>query len=544
MSDERAQPLPRRCPPDRPVPCTRPLLPALACCALLLTAPLEAASQTPARAAQDSAQAVLGTLEAQLSPTPDPASISPTSPQSSEGAQPITQDPDPLGVGALRALAAPGNAPQIPPEPCPEFAPTDGRPVSLEELVAIGLCRRPDVQAAWAELRGQWASLGIARAAGQPRANLSLTQQRSWNSNDVSSYAVSGATGNLGLSWRIFDFGTRAAESLAAQQQFDAALASRNAALQQVVLEIVSAFFAVQNAAAQLDERKQATRLADDTLASTRRREARGVAATADSILAQATLGKAQLAEERAAADLARAQVDLAGTIGLPDISPLSLAPTTPPDRNQALAALDTWIQQAKTHHPALLAARARLNASRAKAESARTQGRPTIDLVGNYYRNGYPNQALQPGKSTVQMLGLQLNVPLFEGHERTYRITAAEAEVDRNQAQLRDTETRLLARIALDYADAHSSLRGLNASERWIRSAQDALASAQRRYQLGVSDIIELLAAQNNIIEARQERARLASEWSSVRLRMLVNSVTFNQNNSQSQNPSEGAGR
>lgn len=73
-------------------------------------------------------------------------------------------------------------------------------------------------------------------------------------------------------------------------------------------------------------------------------------------------------------------------------------------------------------------------------------------------------------------------------------------------------------------HADAITSVGTLEASERLLISAREAVESAQRRYDRNVADILELLNAESALADAQQERIKAAAEYQSARLRLLAN--------------------
>ncbi|WP_447444611.1 TolC family protein [Pseudomonas aeruginosa] len=85
-------------------------------------------------------------------------------------------------------------------------------------------------------------------------------------------------------------------------------------------------------------------------------------------------------------------------------------------------------LAEARREHPALLAAQARLKAAAASVEESRAAGRPSLALSANLARS-HSDQAMAFNGDTRERdrsIGLQLNIPLFEGFERTYQVRNA----------------------------------------------------------------------------------------------------------------------
>lgn len=144
------------------------------------------------------------------------------------------------------------------------------------------------------------------------------------------------------------------------------------------------------------------------------------------------------------------------------------------------------------------------------------------MDYTRNQYQNGYPNQGLSSTNTKVNTIGFTLNVPLFEGFARTYKIRGAQAQSEQSEAQLQDTELQILMEVVKAHADAQQSFENLQASLQLLNATEAAVQSSQKRYDKGATDILELLSAQSALADAWQERVRCLSDWRSARLRLM----------------------
>ncbi len=273
---------------------------------------------------------------------------------------------------------------------------------------------------------------------------------------------------------------------------------------------------------------QQTTQIAQDTYAATGRRERLGVAATSDTLQAATALAKAQLAASQAQGDEYKAVSTLVYAMGVPTGTTIHLPAPVQAVPAESVEELDALLDEARAHHPAIVAARAQWAAARAKVDAARDEGLPTVDFSANYYRNGYPNQGLESTPTNVATVGVQLTIPLFEGYNRTYLIRGAQAQAEQSQAQLEDTEHQVLTAVVKAHADALSALGSLQASKHLLDAAQAALASSQRRYEKGAADILELLHAQAALADARQQRVHALAAWRSARLRLMASAGTL----------------
>lgn len=401
-------------------------------------------------------------------------------------------------------------------------------PLALETAVDMALCHNPQVKAAWAVIKVQAGALGEARAAYVPTLIASVGKLRNntrYTDGTFPDTSNSGETKQANLTWRLFDFGTRSANVESANQLLAGALASHDAALQKVLTSVVGAYFDAMTAQATLKARAQAVDLVTGTWQTTQRREARGVAAVSDTVQAAAALAKAQLALSRAQGDAQKTRSVLVYAMGLPTNTPLQLPDEHTTAQEVRVQDLAQWLDDAQQKHPAIAAARAQLTASKAKVKALQAEGLPTLDYTQNYYQNGYPNQGLSSQKSKINTVGFTLNVPLFEGFARTYKVRGAQAQSEQSEAQLQDTELQILMEVVKAHADAQSSFENLQASQQLLSAAEAAVQSSQKRYDKGAADILELLTTQNSLADAQQERVRCLSEWRSSRLRLMSSS-------------------
>jgi outer membrane protein len=401
--------------------------------------------------------------------------------------------------------------------------------LSLGEVIDLALCHNPQIKQAWATIKIQAGVLGEARSAYLPNASASYSPRQQTQVNYPQSFynansITNGKMAYANLTWRLFDFGGRAANRASANGLLQAALFSHNASIQKAMAATIQAYFDVLTAQATLKAKVQAADLATSSWEATLRRENKGVSAKSDSLQAQAALAKAQLAASRAKGDYRKSQAALIFAMGLPTNTNVTLQELGDQVHQQNLTDLNSWLIEAEIQHPAIKAAKAQWESAKEKITSARAAGLPTIDFVGNFYQNGYPNQGVQPTQSNTTTVGLTFNIPIFEGFGTTYKIRGQEAQAQKAQADLEDTTHQILSEIVKSHADTVSSLSNLESSQRLVGAATAALASSVKRYDLGAADILELLSTQTAVAEAQQERIRCIAEYRSARLRLLAN--------------------
>jgi outer membrane protein len=399
----------------------------------------------------------------------------------------------------------------------------------LTRAVDLALCNNPQLKGTWASIKVQAAAVGEARAAYLPTLSVStsrLQDRTEFPGTTQSATTLRNDTVYATVAWRLFDFGGRDANRRAANAQLQAAMLTYDATVQKTLASVIGAYFDAHTALATLQAKQTDEGIVRKTLETAQRRESRGSGAQTDTLQAKTALAKASLERDRAGGAYQRAMAVLMYALGTPTVTQLTLA-TDLDDRNDGTKEmhqdLDAWLTEAETQHPAIAAARAQLAAAQEKVISVRSEGLPTIDLTGNYYQNGRPNQGLTAVNSRETLVGITLTIPLFEGFARTYKTRGAQAQVEQQEATLQDTEHQIMMEVVKAHADATAALASLDASQRLLSAAQESQESVQRKFAKGASDILEILNTQTALADAQQERIRCLADWRSARLRLMA---------------------
>ncbi|OEZ87303.1 outer membrane efflux protein BepC precursor [Janthinobacterium sp. HH104] len=428
-------------------------------------------------------------------------------------------------AASLLLASAAAQAGEFEAAPCPS-AYEAGVPLTLPAAVDLALCHNAQVHGAWAGIRLQAAGVGEARAAFLPTLNAGVSRvhdRTAYPGASTPSGSLNSNTGSLNLSWRLFDFGGRAAGQRSAQALLDAALANRDAVLQKTLAATVSAYFDAQTARANVRMREEYRALANETVLATQRRAQRGLGSHSDTLQATSALAKAALGASRADGEFQKARAVLVYTLGLPAEAGVVLDDDAAEPAAGLREDLHTWLALAQARHPAIVAAQAQLAAARERVAVTESEGRPSIDLTANIYQNGRPNQGLSAASTRETLVGISLNIPLFDGFARHYKVRGALAQAGQREAEAQEVQQQTLMELVKTHAEASTALANLAASQAWLDAARDAQASVQRKFGLGAADILEMLNTQSALLEAQQERIRCQAEWRSARLRLLA---------------------
>lgn len=433
-------------------------------------------------------------------------------------ADPLRTMPEVVDAGVI----LPGDADPIPCAVRKDFS----TPLALAEAVDLALCNNPQIRSTWTNIKIQAGAVGEARAVYLPAltGSLSRTNDRiRYSDSRYPSSNIDRNTAQAGVTWRLFDFGGRAANHQAAESLLAAALANHNAILQKALAAVIQAYFDAVTARAALTAKTASEEIAGSTLHSARQREEKGAGSRSDTLQAATALAKAKLEKNRAQGEHEKALSVLGYILGLPAHTALSLPEELDESGEERGKALSRWLEEAQKNHPAILSARNQLEAAQHRVTVARSAGLPTLGFSGNFYKNTRPGEAVTSAEAEETTLGLTLSMPIFDGFATTYKVRGAQAQVEQKEAALLDAEHQIAMEVIKAHADAVSALRNLEASALLLEAARSASAVSQRKYDKGAADIMELLNTQAALADAQNERIRCLAEWRAARLRLLA---------------------
>ncbi len=394
---------------------------------------------------------------------------------------------------------------QVPPlvSPAPEPGTT---PITREAAERLALKDNPRIRASRLLALAQGQVTRETRSATLPQVNGYITAEQA---EDGSRFASGPLTltdsrlythvgGQVGVTQLITDFGhTRdlvASSRLQQKAQNQAALATE----QDVLFATDQAFYRLLNAESLLDVANAAVKSRSAVQSLTQSLTASSLKSTLDLNIASADLSQGQLLQLDAQNAVEAASASLAEVLAMAPETPyraveeITPAPPAPPAPDSS-AAINA---DAQTTRPDLRALNLSASSEASLARAQALQALPSIQALGSAgdVPTG-PDGIFVPHWNGAA--AVNLSVPLFTG----FRISAQAEE-----ARLREQSTRQQARelsdaIARDVRvavlNAETAFRRIAVADQYRTQAAQALALAQTRYQLGLSNIVELSQAQ-----------------------------------------------
>jgi outer membrane protein len=303
----------------------------------------------------------------------------------------------------------------------------------------------------------------------------------------------------LEVSQLVTDFGRTHNLVASANLQARAAQAGVQVSLEDVLLGVDSAYFAVLRAQAVLkvaqqtaDERQvvvnQVTALTSNRLKS-------GL----DLSFAQVNLSQARLLLTSAQNDVQSSYADLAMALGYSNHQSFDLADETAGDLS--LPDIEEAVARALESRPELAQQQYNVEAAKRFATAERDLYFPTLNLLGVAGLTPYGQDQLA---NRYAAAGFNLSLPIFEGHLFGARRAEANFRAQGQDQQLQVMRDQVVRDVKHAWLNANTARQNLDLTAQLVAQADKALNLAQERYKLGLSSIVELSQAQLNDAQAQ----------------------------------------
>jgi outer membrane protein len=450
-----------------------------------------------------------------------------------------------LLLGAVPALLpAQGGAPTAGPPPAPSpvaqpaaapsaAAPSApvGRPITLDEAVALARRANPAAIQARGQVRASSAAVRSAYASFIP--NLSLNASSTEQSpatprvNPTTGELLTGrwaTTEGFSANVDLFDGLRRFHDVRTARAQQNAALSGEDAQAFSIAEQVKVQFYAAL--AAQESEAAARAQLAQAE-AQLRLSVARVLASTAtrsDSLRARIQVAQAQLALLQSQNDRRSADASLTRLVGAPTL--VSATPAGLVD--DATAAVDSaQITQLAFAGPAVRQAEANVAAARAARRASRSPYYPTLGV--SYARNRVgSSETFDPTPDDFRYSGqlrFSVSLPLFNQLTRERNVVQADVAEDDATASLRDARLAAQEGLVQSLGALRTAQQQILTQSGAVVAAEEDLRVQQQRYQLGVSTVLDVLTSQTQLTQARLGlvQARFAARVARARLETLV---------------------
>ncbi|MCP8348658.1 outer membrane efflux protein [Pseudomonas sp. 1239] len=354
--------------------------------------------------------------------------------------------------------------------------------ISLPQALSTAMDANPDLAAARQEI-------GIADGARKqagliPNPEISYDVEDTRRSNSQTTVTLSQTLelgGKRGARVEVATYG-----QTVAQLELDRRVNGLRA-------DVVQAFYAALRAQTGLDLAKQSLELTERGLRVVDGRVRAGKSSPVESTRAQVQLAEAKLQVRRAETEKANAYQQLSQITGssvtvFDRLDSPTLSPGVPPQTEELLSKLDQTAEMRQ--------AVVQIDKSDASLGAERAQRIPNLTVsVGSQYDRSV--------RERINLVGLSMPLPLFDRNQGN--ILSASRRADQARDQRNAVELRLRSETQTALNQWTTAMQEVESYDKTILpSAQQAVETATRGFEMGKFGFIEVLDAQRTLILAR----------------------------------------
>ena len=395
-----------------------------------------------------------------------------------------------------------------------------GEPLSLDQAVETALKNHPNLKAADSQVEGAQANVLRSKSGFLPKVTLSETWSKTDNPlmvlgtklnqesvkpadfnpvvmNDPDS--ISNYNTRLSVIQPVFNGGKEYLGVKQARLASEAAAQDRARTRQETVFSVVKAYYGLLLAK---EYDKVAKQSLETSSANVRLAEARykaGAVLQSDLLRAKVQYAEVKEMSTRSENSVKLAEANLNFAMGVAQDAQYAVEGSL--SSQDVKEGLDGMISGAFSLRPDLSS----LGLSRKNAEAGISQARtdyiPSLNFMGQVDWNS-DRIAGNDAKSWAVMAVLQWNI--FDGMVTTSRVREATANAGRMRAMEEQMRSGVQLQVRQAYYNVQASLERIAATSSSVQEAEEGFRIVQKRYEAGMTTLVDVLGAENALIRAR----------------------------------------
>jgi outer membrane protein len=131
--------------------------------------------------------------------------------------------------------------------------------------------------------------------------------------------------------------------------------------------------------------------------------------------------------------------------------------------------------------------------------------------------------QSELPALSKENYIGVEIQIPIFDGLSRRSEIHQAQAQAEMKRQEMREAEQQVTIDIWSSVQTLQTDTENLRNTNMVMQSARDAYEASEERYRSGVGNIIEALSAQRALSTSEEQSIQARLDWRNARLQKGV---------------------
>ena len=290
--------------------------------------------------------------------------------------------------------------------------------------------------------------------------------------------------------------------------------------LQNLMVKTTEAYFNVLYAQDNLQFAESEKQAIARQLEQAQQRFEVGISAITDVNEAQAGFDQANANEIEAANNLDNQKEALREIIGENDAALNALGEQLPLLKPEP-ADISAWSDTAELNNFNIISAFNQAEASRKAIDLQRSGHLPRLDLIASY--GAADNNSSFGFRGDTQRIGVELNVPLFEGGAVNSRTRQASYEYQAAKEDLTAKKRAVKRQVKDAYRGVMSTISRVAALKATVMSATSALKATEAGFGAGIRTMVDVLNEQRNLYRAKRDFSRTRYDY-------LINSIKLKQ--------------
>ena len=404
---------------------------------------------------------------------------------------------------------------------------------TLNECINIAIENNPEILKSNSNLESSGADITSAFGNFLPSVDFNMGYSRQLNVEGGRTVNVGGQIipvpapnpnsyqMSAGANYVIFDGFRRGANYNRAQNNFDALYASSEHTKSNVINEIYTKYVEVIKNKQILKIRKENLELGKKQLEQIQAQFDAGTIHIGAVYSQEADLGQREFEMVNAENNLDRSKAELMTAMGMnPDFSidfameslPQKITENEVDSFRKNVGSFEAAVQKALSSRKDLIAIDKSIEARESSLTIAESGYYPSVSAYGGWsWTNSELNQFDELGRSYI---GLNLRVPVFDNFNTNYQIQNAQAQLQNAQIDKSHTESLIISYVKLAFLTLESTEKILDITERSYKAAEINYQSYKERFDVGKSNITDLLNANNMLVEAQINRVTAVYDY------------------------------
>lgn len=178
----------------------------------------------------------------------------------------------------------------------------------------------------------------------------------------------------------------------------------------------------------------------------------------------------------------------------------IPLSPPAPED-------LTAWSDSAENNNFAIVAQFNQTEYIRKTIDLQQSKHLPTLDIVAQYKQQDNGNKFGFRGDNEI--IGLQMNLPLFEGGGTSSRTRQAQHDYEAAKQELLKVKRSATRSVKDAFRGVVSSISRVKALDATVQSAEKAVEAAEAGFEVGTRTMVDVLTEERNLYKAKSDYAR-----------------------------------